>query len=102
MTLPSAPLVSLIERFQCTPYLSLSTLTREEVLWLYQEGASYVYPDEWEKFIEPIPRVERGDFMSAYYRRLTGDDEKVRLSNIVVAESLHCVMYAKYSQTQCV
>ena len=36
-----------------------------------------MFPDEWEKFIEPIPRVERGDFMSAYHRRLTGDDEKV-------------------------
>ena len=54
-----------------------------------------MYPDEWEKFIEPIPRVERGDLMSAYYRRLTGDDEKVRLYlNIVVAES---VMYAIFS-----
>jgi proline iminopeptidase len=52
------------------------TLRREELLWLYQEGASYIYPDEWEKFVEPIPVVERGDMMSAYYRRLTGDDKQ--------------------------
>ena len=28
--------------------------------------------------MEPIPVVERGDMMSAYYRRLTGDDKQVR------------------------
>ena len=50
---------------------------RRELLWLYQEGASSIYPDEWEKYIEPIPIVERGDMMSAYYRRLTGDDKQV-------------------------
>ena len=53
------------------------SLYREEVLWLYQEGASHVFPDEWDKFIEPIPKVERGDLISAYHRRLTGDDEQV-------------------------
>lgn len=52
-------------------------LHREEVLWLYQEGASYIFPDRWERFIAPIPVVERGDMMSAYYRRLVGDNEEV-------------------------
>jgi proline iminopeptidase len=55
------------------------TLRREEVLWLYQDGASSVFPDEWDKFVEPIPVVERGDMISAYYRRLTGEDELERL-----------------------
>lgn len=52
---------------------------REELLWLYQEGASYIFPDLWESFIEPIPVVERGDMISAYYRRLTGDNEEVKI-----------------------
>ena len=42
---------------------------REELLWFYQEGASILFPDKWEDFVEPIPKVERGDLMSAYYRR---------------------------------
>ena len=38
-------------------------------MWVYKEGASYLYPDKWEKFLEPIPEVERGDMLSAYHRR---------------------------------
>jgi proline iminopeptidase len=54
-------------------------LRRKELLWFYQEGASWLFPDAWEKYLEPIPEVERGDLMSAYYRRLTSDDPKVRM-----------------------
>lgn len=55
-------------------------LRRKELLWFYQEGASNIFPDAWEKYLEPIPEVERGDLMSAYYRRLTSDDEQVRVA----------------------
>jgi len=55
------------------------TLRRKELTWYYQDGASRIFPDSWEKFIEPIPEVERHDLMSAYHRRLTGDDAAVRL-----------------------
>src|SRR5438128_1442446 len=44
-----------------------------------QEGASYVFPDAWEKYLAPIPEAERGDLVGAYYRRLTGDNEEERL-----------------------
>ena len=52
-------------------WLLIGTLfhCREELLWFYQEGASFLFPDKWEDFLEPIPKVERGDLMSAYYRR---------------------------------
>jgi proline iminopeptidase len=53
-------------------------LRRKELLWFYQEGASAIFPDAWEKYLEPIPPVERGDLMSAYYRRLTSPDAAVR------------------------
>ena len=54
-------------------------LRRMELLWFYQEGASYIFPDEWEKFLTPIPESERNDLISAYYKRLTSEDENVRM-----------------------
>jgi proline iminopeptidase len=50
----------------------------KEIRWFYQEGASFVYPDAWEAFLEPIPPAERGDLVAAYYRRLTSPDPAVR------------------------
>ncbi len=47
------------------------TLRRAELLWYYQEGASWMFPDKWEGFLAPIPPEERGDLMAAYRRRLT-------------------------------
>jgi len=53
-------------------------LRRKELLWFYQEGASWLFPDAWADYLKPIPEGERGDLMSAYYRRLTSDDRSVR------------------------
>ena len=55
-------------------------LRRSELLWFYQEGASQLFPDAWEDYLAPIPEVERGDLMSAYYRRLIGDDPAERVA----------------------
>jgi proline iminopeptidase len=56
-------------------------LTRpSELRWFYQYGASEIFPDYWERFRDEIPAGERGDFMTAYHKRLTSDDETVRLS----------------------
>ncbi|XP_052246964.1 probable proline iminopeptidase isoform X2 [Dreissena polymorpha] len=54
------------------------TLRRKELLWFYQEGASYCFPDAMDEYVKPIPEVERGDLMGAYHRRLTCEDENVR------------------------
>jgi len=54
-------------------------LRRSELMWFYQEGASHLFPDAWEGFLQPIPQVERGDLMGAYYRRLTGANEAEKL-----------------------
>ncbi len=53
-------------------------LRRAELLWFYQEGASWLFPDLWEDFVAPIPPAERGDLMAAYHKRLVGDDVAVR------------------------
>lgn len=49
-------------------------LRRKELLWFYQEGCSYLFPDAWEHYLAPIPPAERHDLMAAYYKRLTSDD----------------------------
>ena len=54
-------------------------IRKKEIDWFYQEGASYIYPDAWEKYLEPIPEKERFDLVKAYYKRLTSSDELVRL-----------------------
>ena len=53
-------------------------LRRSELLWFYQEGASHIFPDAWERYLEPIPPRERADMMAAYYKRLTSKDKAVR------------------------
>lgn len=53
-------------------------LREKEIKWFYQEGASFIFPDAWEKFLGPIPANERHDLVSAYYRRLTAEDHKIR------------------------
>ncbi len=55
-------------------------LRPQELAWFYQEGASRLFPDAWERFVAPIPDVERGDLLRAYHRRLTGADRRERLA----------------------
>lgn len=55
------------------------TLRRRELEFFYQEGSSWVFPDAWDKYLEPIPEEERHDLIAAYYKRLTGDDEVEKL-----------------------
>jgi proline iminopeptidase len=52
---------------------------QKEIKWFYQEGASAIFPDVWEEYLKVIPEAERGDMLTAYHRRLTSDDEAVRL-----------------------
>jgi proline iminopeptidase len=51
----------------------------KEIRWFYQEGANWIFPDVWEQYEQVIPAEERGDFVSAYHRRLTSEDEATRV-----------------------
>jgi len=51
-----------------------------DIQWFYQEGASYLLPDYWQDYLKPIAEEERSDMVSAYYRRLTDEDESTRLT----------------------
>ena len=56
------------------------TIRQSEIDWYYQEGASRIYPDKWERFVGPVPETERGDLVAAYRQLLTGDDPAARLA----------------------
>jgi len=58
--------------FLCRPY---------EMRWFYEDstGAGAIFPETWAQYAELIPEDESGDMIGAYYRRLTSDDESVRL-----------------------
>ncbi len=55
------------------------TLRRHELIWFYQQGADFLFADYFEPYKNHIPEVERGDLISAYYRRLTSEDEQERI-----------------------
>ncbi|MBC8196712.1 MAG: prolyl aminopeptidase [Candidatus Marinimicrobia bacterium] len=55
-------------------------LRKFEIEWFYQYGASNIFPDAWEKYIEVIPEEERGDIVKAFYKRLTSNDEQLRIN----------------------
>ncbi len=52
----------------------------EEIHWLYQDGASQIFPEAFERYLAPIPFEERGDLVAAYHTQLTSDDELVRVT----------------------
>jgi proline iminopeptidase len=55
-------------------------LRQKELRWFYQEGASYIFPDAWEAYLQPIPEGDRHDLITAYYQRLTSPDLETRLT----------------------
>jgi len=56
------------------------TLRREELEWYYcGKGNNFLFPQAYEQYVSVIPNSERGDIMSAYYRRFTGNDEEEKL-----------------------
>lgn len=55
------------------------TVRHDELRWFYQEGASWLFPDQWENYIAPIPKDERHDLMAAYRKRLISSDRNEQL-----------------------
>lgn len=60
-------------------------LRKKEIDWYYQgPGANFIFPEEWELYENTIPENERGDFVKAYRKRLTGElgeEEKRKACN---------------------
>ena len=55
-------------------------LRKKELDWFYQEGASKIFPEAWEKFLEPIDESQRDDLMSAYHKIFKSDNEEKKLA----------------------
>ena len=55
-------------------------LRKKELDWFYQEGASNIFPEAWEKFLEPIDEDQRNDLMSAYHKIFKSDDVEKKLA----------------------
>jgi len=54
-------------------------LRKSEIDWFYQDGASHVYPDAFDRYLSAIPEAERGDLLQAFHKRLTSPDWDTRL-----------------------
>ncbi len=54
-------------------------LTKAEIDWFYQSGASSIYPDAFARYASVIPAGERGNLVSAFHKRLTSPDREERL-----------------------
>jgi proline iminopeptidase len=67
------------ERVSALILRGIFLLRPQEIAWFYQRGTDALFPDAWEKYVEPIPVEERGDLVNAFYRRLTSDVRDVRL-----------------------
>ena len=52
----------------------------QDIHWFYQEGASRIFPDHWQRYLQPIPEDQRDNMLAAYYERLTGEDELARMA----------------------
>jgi proline iminopeptidase len=55
-------------------------LRKWEIDWFYQSGASAIFPDRWEDYVAAIPRGERADLVTAFYRRLTSPRRSTQLA----------------------
>jgi proline iminopeptidase len=48
--------------------------TQIELDWFYRHGANMLFPDAWERLVEPLAPEEREDVIRAYYERLAETD----------------------------
>ena len=53
--------------------------TQWEEDWLYKQGASHFFPQEWQELNEYIPEGERSDLIAAYHHRLFDSDPKIHI-----------------------
>ncbi|MGH6957990.1 MAG: prolyl aminopeptidase [Caulobacteraceae bacterium] len=77
-TLALAYAIAHPERVESLILRGVFLLTERELKWFYQDGASMLFPDAWERFCAPIPEAERGDMIGAYHKRLTHADRRVQ------------------------
>ena len=60
---------------------------REDIHWFYQDGASRLFPDYWDSFVQQIPEEERGNLLNAYHRQLIGENQ---IQQMAAAKAWSC------------
>ena len=55
-------------------------LREKELKWFYQYGASEIYPEAWQGFLNEIPKAEHSDLIEANRKIFNGADEEKKLS----------------------
>ena len=58
-------------------------LRKKELDWFYQEGASKIFPEPWQEFLEPIEDDKRDNLMDAYREIFYGEDQEKKLQAAV-------------------
>ena len=53
-------------------------LRKKELDWFYQEGASKIFPDSWQKFIKVIEPNKRDKLINAYHEIFKGSDKQMK------------------------
>ena len=53
---------------------------KQDIDWFYQYGASEIFPDHWKEYAAQIPNDQRNDYLGAYHRLLTSDNEIARMA----------------------
>tara|TARA_R110001599_G_scaffold56412_3_gene156120 strand:- start:45899 stop:46870 length:972 start_codon:yes stop_codon:yes gene_type:complete len=51
----------------------------QDLFWFAQQGASALFPDAWQAFIQDIPEAEQADLVKAFYQRLHRGDHASQL-----------------------
>ena len=51
---------------------------QEDLHWMYQHGASEIFPEAWSEYIEIIPENERENMIGAYHKRLFSQDKHIQ------------------------
>ena len=55
------------------------SLRKKELEWFYQEGASFLFPESWSRFVGILSPAERKNIMQAYKKRLASKDRKTKI-----------------------
>jgi len=76
-TLALAYAVTHPEKTRSLTLRGIFLIRRSEIQFFYQEGTSWIFPDYWDEYLKPIPVEERGDLVTAYYKRLTSGVDAV-------------------------
>ena len=78
-TLSLSYAITHLDRCKALVLRGIFMIRKKEINWFYQDGTSNIYPDAWEHYLRPIPEDERHDLVAAYYKRLTSNDDSVRI-----------------------